>query len=80
MTTALGLVMSLVAATGLATVLTRHPVHQVMVASVHGVALAVLFLLLRAPDVALSQIVIGAVGFPAVAVLTLAKLQRGGEK
>jgi len=41
--------------------------------------LAVLFFTLQAPDVALSEIVVGAVALPLMILLTLAKV-RGGEK
>jgi len=66
-------VMLLVAALGLAVVVTREPVHQAMVFAIFGAALAVLFLVVQAPDVALSAIVVGAVAWPAMSLFTLAK-------
>lgn len=64
-----------VAAGGTAVVLTRDPTRQVIVSGFFGLLLAVLFFVLQAPDVALSQIVVGGVALPAMALLTLAKLR-----
>jgi uncharacterized MnhB-related membrane protein len=57
-------------------VLTRRPESQALVLSMFGVALAVLFLVLQAPDVALSELVVGAVAYPTMIFLTLAKVHR----
>jgi len=65
--------MLLVAVLGLAVVITREPVHQAMVFGIFGGAMAVLFLVVQAPDVALSAIVVGAVAWPAMSLFTLAK-------
>ena len=67
-------VMVLVAALGLLVVLTKDPLPQVIVFSLFGTALAVLFLLVQAPDVALSNIVVG-LAYPAMVLLTLAKIR-----
>jgi energy-converting hydrogenase B subunit D len=64
-----------VAAGGTMVVLTRDPVRQVIVTGFFGLLLALLFFVLQAPDVALSQIVVGAVALPLMALLTLAKLR-----
>ena len=64
-----------VAAGGTAVVLTREPIRQVVVTGMFGLLLAVLFFLFQAPDVALSQIVVGTVALPVMALLTLAKLR-----
>jgi energy-converting hydrogenase B subunit D len=66
-------VMMLVAGLGLGVVLTREPVHQTIVFAMFGGSLAVLFLVVQAPDVALSAIVVGAVAWPAMSLFTLAK-------
>ena len=50
-----------------------------LVASVFGFSLAILFLAFQAPDVALSQIVVGAVALPAMILLALRKVQRREE-
>ena len=64
-----------VAAGGTAVVLTRDPMRQVIVTGFVGLLLAILFFVLQAPDVALSQIVVGGVALPVMALLTLAKLR-----
>ncbi len=61
---------------GTAVVLTREPARQALVASVYGLALAVLFLAFQAPDVALSQVVVGAVALPAMIMYALRKIIR----
>jgi energy-converting hydrogenase B subunit D len=68
-----------VASGGTAVVLARDPARQALVASVFGLSLAVLFLAFQAPDVALSQIVVGAVALPAMITLALRKVQRREE-
>ena len=65
-------VIGLTAAAGLAVVLTRDLVRLALMASVFGLVLVVLFLVLQAPDVALSELVVGAVGFPLVIAVAIA--------
>ena len=66
----------LVAAGATAVVLMRARVRQVLMLSIYGVLLAVLFLAFQAPDVTLSELVIGAVLLPIVILLTLAKVRK----
>jgi len=68
-----------VALGGTAVVFARDPARQALVASVFGVSLAVLFLAFQAPDVALSQIVVGAIALPAMIVFALRKIIRREE-
>jgi energy-converting hydrogenase B subunit D len=77
MTALLALVLVLVAVGGTAVVLTRDPLNQAMVASFQGLLLGLVFLVLQAPDVALSQIAVGAVALPLMILLALAKVRRG---
>jgi energy-converting hydrogenase B subunit D len=65
------MVIGLVAAAGLAVVLTRDLVRLALMSSVYGLLLVVLFLVLQAPDVALSELVVGAVGFPFVIAVAI---------
>jgi energy-converting hydrogenase B subunit D len=65
----------LVAAGGTAVVLTRDPLNQAIVASFYGLLLGIMFLVFQAPDVALSQIAVGAVALPLMIVLALAKVR-----
>jgi uncharacterized MnhB-related membrane protein len=52
----------------------RGRVQQVVALSAYGVALAVLFLTFQAPDVALSELVVGAVALPLILLLTIARV------
>jgi energy-converting hydrogenase B subunit D len=72
------LLLVLVALGGTAVVLTRDPVHQTLVFSLYGLLLSLLFLLLQAPDVALSEIAIGAAALPLILLVTTAKTRGGG--
>jgi uncharacterized MnhB-related membrane protein len=60
-------------------VLARDPLRQAMLASIYGLVLGILFFVWQAPDVALSQTVVGAVALPLMILLALAKM-RGGEE
>lgn len=72
-------ILSFVLVTGTAVVLTRDPVKQVVGLSFYGIILGLLFFILQAPDVALSQITIGAVALPLMFMLSLAKVRRQSE-
>jgi energy-converting hydrogenase B subunit D len=79
-TTALQLVsLCMVGAAGLGVVLTRDPLRQAVVVSFFGMLLGILFFVLQAPDVALSEIVVGAVASPLMILLALAKVSGGAE-
>lgn len=65
---------------GTAVVLTRDPRSQVIGLSFYGLLLALMFFLYQAPDVALSQITIGAVALPLMFMLALARIRRDREK
>ena len=66
------MVIALTAVAGLAVVLTRDLVRLALMTSVFGLVLVVLFLVLQAPDVALSELAVGAVGFPVVIAVAIA--------
>jgi len=72
-------ILILVAAGATAVVLIRERVRQVLVLSVYGVLLAVLFLAFQAPDVTLSEPTVGAVALPVVLLLALAKIKKREE-
>jgi energy-converting hydrogenase B subunit D len=59
-----------------AVVLTRDPSRQAIVLSAYGLALAVLFVVLQAPDVALSQTAIGTVVVPLIVMLAVHAVRR----
>ena len=69
-------VMLLVATLGLFVVLTKNPLPQVIVFSLFGTSLALLFLLLQAPDVALSALVVSGVAYPVVLLAAIGRAQR----
>lgn len=71
-----GIILLLVAISALAVVRTRNIVAQVLALTFYGLLLAVMFFVFQAPDVALSQIVVGAVALPLIVMLAQAKMQR----
>jgi uncharacterized MnhB-related membrane protein len=60
------LTIALVAAGALMVVLTRELVRLAMASSLYVLLLVVFFLLLQAPDVALSELVVGTIAYPVV--------------
>ena len=72
------LVIALVALGALAVVVTRDLVRLTMIASLYALTLVVFFLVLQAPDVALSELVVGAIGFPLVIAVAIV-MERGGK-
>ena len=68
------------AAVATSVALTRDPLRQAMVASIYGLVLGILFFVFQAPDVALSQTVVGAVALPLMVLLALAKVRAGDEE
>ncbi len=68
-------VLLFVAVAGTAVVLTRDPRSQVIGISFYGVLLGLMFFIYQAPDVALSQITVGAVALPLMVMLALTKIR-----
>ena len=66
----------LVAASATAAVAQREPARQALVLSVLGVVLAVLFTVLQAPDVGLSQLAVGSALTPLLIMLSVRKVGR----
>ena len=64
-------IMGLVAVGALAVVLTTDLVRLVIVSSAYTLLLVVLFVVLQAPDVALSMLVVGVVGYPIVLLVAI---------
>jgi uncharacterized MnhB-related membrane protein len=65
--------------TGALTVFVRTPQHQLIVLSLFGLILALMFAIFQAPDVALSQLAVGTVAIPLMILLTLVELRRDDE-
>jgi energy-converting hydrogenase B subunit D len=68
----------LVAASATVAVATRDPMRQALVLAVLGVVLAVLFTVLQAPDVGLSQLAVGSALTPLLIMLSVRKVRRRG--
>lgn len=68
-------ILTLVLVGAVAVVLTRRPSRQAVLLSAYGVLLALAFLVLQAPDVALSQVAIGAAVVPLIVVLAIRKVE-----
>ncbi len=75
-----GMILVLIAAGATGVVFTREPGRQAIAISFYGLLLSVMFLLFQAPDVSLSQIVVGAVALPLMMLLALAKVRRDSEE
>lgn len=73
----LGVSLVLVGAAGFFVVAARDPLRQALAVSLFGILLGILFFAVQAPDVALSEVVVGAVALPLMILLALAKI-RGG--
>ncbi|HEY4459527.1 MAG TPA: DUF4040 domain-containing protein [Pseudonocardiaceae bacterium] len=74
------LMLGLVAVGGTVVVFTRAPARQAITLSVYGVLLSILFLVLAAPDVALSQVAIGSAVVPLMVLLTVRTVRRSARK
>ncbi|GGW10960.1 Na(+)/H(+) antiporter subunit B [Streptomyces capoamus] len=68
----------LVAASATAAVAQRDPARQALVLSFLGMVLAVLFTVLQAPDVGLSQLAVGSALTPLLIMLSVRKVRRRG--
>jgi energy-converting hydrogenase B subunit D len=64
-------VIGLVAVGAIAVVLTRDLVRLTMASSLYALLLVVLFLVLQAPDVALSELVVGTIAYPVVLIVAI---------
>jgi energy-converting hydrogenase B subunit D len=74
-TVLIGIALTLVLAGGAAVVFSSDPQRQAVTLSVYGLLLTVLFMLLAAPDVALSQVVVGTAIIPLMVMLTIRKVR-----
>ncbi|HWE66076.1 MAG TPA: hydrogenase subunit MbhD domain-containing protein [Acidimicrobiales bacterium] len=68
--------LTLVGISGLAVVASNAPVRQAVTVSVFGMLLAVLFFVLQAPDVALSEVAVGTAIVPLMVMLAIRTVQR----
>jgi energy-converting hydrogenase B subunit D len=63
----------LVAVSATTVALCRNPLRQIVLSGVYGLLLAVLFLVLQAPDVALSMLVVTTVAYPLIVLVAIAR-------
>jgi uncharacterized MnhB-related membrane protein len=69
-------ILVLVAASATLVVRTRERVRLVIALSVYGLLLAILFFAFQAPDVALSELTVGAIALPLILLLTIVKVRK----
>lgn len=74
------MILTLVCISALGVVCTRDIISQTIAVSFYGVLLAILLFAFQAPDVALSQIVVGAVVLPLMLLLAIARIHRNEEE
>ncbi len=67
--------LTLVALVAVVVVLTDDPARQALTLSVFGLLLAILFMVLQAPDVALSEIAVGTAVVPLMIMLAVRKVR-----
>jgi energy-converting hydrogenase B subunit D len=67
--------MIVVAISGLGVVLTRDVTAQVISLGFYGLLMALVFFYFQAPDVALSQITVGAVALPLMVMLAISRMK-----
>ncbi|HEX3892520.1 MAG TPA: hydrogenase subunit MbhD domain-containing protein [Terracidiphilus sp.] len=65
----------LVAVSGLAVVCTRDVTSQILALGFYGVLMALVFFVFQAPDVALSQITVGALALPLMVMLAISRMK-----
>ena len=65
----------LIAVSGLGVVRTRNVTEQVVALGFYGLLMALMFFVFQAPDVALSQITVGAVALPLMVMLAISRMK-----
>jgi energy-converting hydrogenase B subunit D len=65
----------LIALSGFAVVRTRDVTSQILALGFYGVVTALMFFFFQAPDVALSQITVGAVALPLMVMLAISRMK-----
>lgn len=73
----IGIALVLTATAATAVVFVREPKLQIFVYMFYGLVLAILFALLQAPDVALSEMAVGSVAIPFAVLATLVRIEHG---
>jgi energy-converting hydrogenase B subunit D len=68
----------LVGAGATAVALCPDPLRQVVLSGVYGLLLVMLFVILQAPDVALSMLVVSTVAVPLIVLIAISRTRREG--
>ena len=68
-------ILLLMAVSGLQVVRTRDVTSQIVTLGFYGMVTALMFFFFQAPDVALSQIVVGSVALPLMVMLAISRMQ-----
>jgi energy-converting hydrogenase B subunit D len=76
MSFAVAIALLMVAVCGGGVALTRDPLRQAIVFAAFGVSLTILFFVLEAPDVALSELAVGSVFVPVITLIAIVKTTR----
>jgi len=76
----IGLVLLLVAVGGLMVVITRDPRKQVYALGINGLILTLFFFVLQAPDVAISEVGVGAAIVPLLFLVALTAINNDRER
>jgi energy-converting hydrogenase B subunit D len=69
----------LVAAAATAVALCLSPLRQILLSGIYGLLLVILFLILQAPDVALSMLVVTTVAYPLIVLIAISRTRRRQE-
>jgi energy-converting hydrogenase B subunit D len=72
-----GIALVMTAAVATVVALTREPKRQVFCFMLYGLVLTLLFAVLQAPDVALSELAAGTVAIPFAILATLVRIEHG---
>jgi uncharacterized MnhB-related membrane protein len=80
MTALVAVALTVVALTGTAVVLAGEPQRQAVTLSIFGVTLVVLFVVLQAPDVALSELGVGTAVVPLMVMLAIRTMRKDREE
>ncbi|HEX5583845.1 hydrogenase subunit MbhD domain-containing protein [Gaiella sp.] len=70
----------LVGAGATAVALCFDPLRQILVSGLYGLLLVVLFVVLQAPDVALSMLVVTAIAYPLIVLIAISRTRRDRQR
>ena len=70
-------VLALVGVGATTVALCRNPLRQIVLSGMYGLLLVVLFVVLQAPDVALSMLVVSTVAYPLIVRVAIARERHG---